>query len=381
MANKIILASAGAGKSQKIVDLALGLSRDNKRVLLLTYTENNQKELFSKICRKNLLLPTNITIKGWFSFLLEDIIRPYQQIMFYERIEGINFNSSNPHKINGKNIKGRAEILKGHYNKLHFFTKSGNKVHTAFLSKLACRVIKESQGKPIDRISQLYDSILIDEVQDLVGWDFDLLEKLNTKKSLSIYCVGDFRQTIYSTHIGSKQPRTNKEKFSKFKNLNFDFEHQNISWRCIQSICDYADRLHLSEGSYKKTISKVNKIPENFNSHTGVFAVRLDNVEEYLEKYNPIILRHSKNSLKELCRNRTCYNFGASKGMGFDRVFLITTDKQKQFIHGNLKVFDKDKTEKAKNSFYVAITRAKYSVAFLCDNEQKVSGMRIWEPD
>jgi len=44
MSNKLVLASAGAGKSQMIVKDALDLVKDsNSKILILTYTENNQK--------------------------------------------------------------------------------------------------------------------------------------------------------------------------------------------------------------------------------------------------------------------------------------------------------------------------------------------------
>jgi len=99
MSNKLILASAGAGKSQLIVNTALKLANDNdKKILILTYTENNQKEILNKICDKNRYLPSNIYIKGWFSFLLEDFIRPYQSCIFEKRISGVFFNKSDPHK-------------------------------------------------------------------------------------------------------------------------------------------------------------------------------------------------------------------------------------------------------------------------------------------
>jgi len=381
MSNKLILASAGAGKSQLIVNTALKLANDNdKKILILTYTENNQKEILNKICDKNRYLPSNIYIKGWFSFLLEDFIRPYQSCIFEKRISGVFFNKSDPHKINGKTITGRAEKINGNYNKLHYLTKKEDRVHTAYISKLASKINKESGGKPVLRINQIYSSILLDEVQDLVGWDFDLIDKLSELDSISITCVGDFRQTIYTTHIGRKQPKTNTEKLEKFKNLGFKLKNLNISWRCLQSICDFADKVHLDEGIYEKTNSEIKELPIDYIEHNGLFAISSEYINKYLETYKPVILRVNKNSQKQLCEGYTTVNYGASKGLGFNRVLIIPTTKQKKFLLGNQNVFDGDKTEKAKSSLYVAITRAKYSVAFLLDEDKELQDIEKWKP-
>ena len=60
---RLILASAGAGKSRLLVGEAIEKANAGSSVLLLTYTENNQKELLKKICLENGCKPANITIK------------------------------------------------------------------------------------------------------------------------------------------------------------------------------------------------------------------------------------------------------------------------------------------------------------------------------
>lgn len=380
MIRSLILAGAGAGKSQTIVNEALHAIKSDKKVLILTYTENNQLEILNKICKEKKYLPTQIEIKGWFSFLLDEIIRPYQNCIFEKRISGVFFNNSDPHKRKGRNIPGRAEIVSDKYNKLHYLTKSEERVYTAYISKLAFRIMMDSKMKPIKRMEEIYDFILIDEVQDLVGWDFDIIERICRSQSISICCVGDFRQTIYTTHIGTKLPKSNTEKINRFHRMGFEFKQQRINWRCIQSICDYSDKVHSSEAIYKNTTSKVRDVPENFREHNGVFAVSLENVPLYLEKYKPTILRVSKSTEKELCKGYSCLNFGASKGMEFDRVFVITTVKQKKFISGEHNIFNNDPSEKAKSSFYVALTRAKYSIGLLYEKEGKPLGIPFWTP-
>lgn len=65
----------------------------------------------------------------------------------------------------------------------------------------------------------------------------------------------------------------------------------------------------------------------------------------------------------------TCHTFGSCKGLGFDRVLIISPEKHLKFLGGDLGVFDKDKTEESRNKLYVAITRARYSLAFVVEEE------------
>ncbi len=378
---KLVLASAGAGKSRLIVKSALKKAGSGKRVLIVTYTENNQEELAKKICElNNGTIPSNITIKGWFAFLLEEMVRPYQSFIFEERIPTINFNSTDPHKRGQRNIPGRAEKINNRYNKKHFLTLKSGKAHTTYISKLSCRVNKEANGKPAFRLSQIYDGIYIDEVQDLTGWDYDVLTII-AKSSLSdLICVGDFRQTLYSTHISPKKPKTNQDKVKRFCDMGFATEELNISWRSIQQICDFADLIH-SDEKYKETQSKVTDINVKDDLHSGVFVIKEKDARTYIDNYKPVLLRTSRRSYPELCTNQVTYNFGESKGMGFDHVLICTTDKQKSFVSGNMNAFNKDKTSKARNSFYVAITRARFSVGLICDTEVKTKEVTTWVSD
>jgi len=381
---RLVLASAGAGKSRLIVEEAVEHSELGKSVLVLTYTENNQKELLNKICKKNGVKPENIVIKGWFTFLLEDMIRPYQNYIFQERVAGIYFNDKNPHKVKDKktgksiNIRGTAEKIDGDYNQIHYLKKGSHKAHTINLSKLAVRILSASNKKTIRRLESIYDAVYVDEVQDLVGYDYDVIKAIYNSKCDKFVCVGDFRQTVYSTTIASKSPRTHQEKLDTFKKIGFHEEFMYISWRCVQPICDFSDKVHAAENYYAPTQSMVASVPEGYSSHLGVFAVKSKDVLTYIDLYDPVILRVDRTTEMDICANRKAYNFGVSKGLGFKRVLVISTEKHKKFIAGNIGVFDEDKTEKSKNTFYVVLTRAAYSVAFLFDDECVCDGISVW---
>lgn len=390
----LVLASAGSGKTERIVSDAVDRYRDNQTVLIITYTENNQHELRRRISIILGAVPNKIQIKGWFTFLLDDLIRPYQQVFFEKRVEGVNFDSSNPHRVRGRNftIPGRQESLAGRPNSKHYLTSGKNRAHTAFISKLACKISEADgaclsrqvgrksikEGFAFERLKGIYDAIFFDEVQDLTGWDFAILDKLSVITELDLVCVGDFRQTIYLTHHDSKKPNTNAEKLNAFQALKFVPENQFISHRCLQSICNFSNTIHAAL-KLPPTKSQVTDVPDEYSSHTGVFTVSENHFLAYFEKYKPIILRNKRNVAAGLCEGKIAYNFGEAKGLGFNRTLIIPTPRQTKFLNGQNDAFDDLKTEQEINRFYVAVTRAKYSVAILSNEKSKQLGVKTWE--
>lgn len=381
MTRKLLLASAGAGKSERIAKEALKRAAKGGKVLLLTYTINNQLELVRAICRFNKLQPENILVKGWFSFLLEDMIRPYQRYILDKRISGTILNSRNPHLLEGKPIfiKGRKEKNGDHWNPRHYVTRD-NDAHTYYLAKLAVRIHEQSGGKSARRLAEIYDAVFIDEIQDLVGWDFSLIRAILETSIAEFDCVGDFRQSIYETSETSKKPQTTAEKIAEFKAMGFAIDDLAISWRCIQSICDLADRVHAGDGQYSVTRSQITVVPPEYGDHQGIFAVPESRLKEYIETYNPVILRWNRQTEQALCDGRAAYNFGEAKGMGFERVFIIPPDSHAKFFRGDTAAFKKAKTDESRNKLYVAITRAKYSVAFSYRGGTVITGAQIWCP-
>ncbi|HEM9148794.1 TPA: ATP-dependent DNA helicase, partial [Streptococcus agalactiae] len=85
MSGKLYIAAAGSGKTTKIIEDSLNT---NKKTLILTYTITNEQQIIKRIKKKIGIIPSNITVSTWFSFLLKDGIRPYQGSRFKERIEG-----------------------------------------------------------------------------------------------------------------------------------------------------------------------------------------------------------------------------------------------------------------------------------------------------
>ena len=377
MPNELWIAGAGSGKTHKIITEAINVIKAGGRVLVVTYTTNNQAELRARFVELYGASCEHFVVKGLFSFYLEDMVRPYQSEVFPDRITTISFTENNPHLIPGTTyyIDGRAEKLEDStVNPLHYLTACKTKAYSGLLAKLATLIAKLSKDAPAKRLKEIYQRVFFDEVQDLVGWDYDVIKSLNKVMVDSICCVGDFRQTIYTTTFGHKAPQTPQQKVDYFVGkMRFEKHSMPKNRRCIQEICDLSDTIH--PGFYDKTVSGVEQVPDEISHHHGIFIVKQSQVSDYLAAFQPQVLRWSSSTgTGYLPGNLICYTFGSCKGLGFDRVLAILPDKHLRFVGGNAKVFDKDKTDESQNKLYVAITRARYSLALLVE-DKKVKGL------
>jgi superfamily I DNA/RNA helicase len=221
-------------------------------------------------------------------------------------------------KKNGKEIPvyfNENEELERHY-----FTKE-KKIYSDKLSKFVFRCNEKTKGNVIDRISRIYPHVFIDEVQDLAGYDLELL-KLLFNCSSNILLVGDPRQGTYSTNSASKNKRFKKAKIinfftDKIDNLTKDDKSLIINYRCNKSICDLSNKLF---PTMQQTTSGNSKTTE----HDGIFPVKSENIETYLQQYQPMQLRDSKRTVVN--EKYSVMNFGESKGLSFDRVLIYPTD-------------------------------------------------------
>lgn len=372
LTRELRIACAGAGKSTWIVSEVSKLTDSGTPCLIVTYTEDNQTELKNKLIKKFGKAPHNVDIKGWFSFLLEDMIRPYQSAFLRTRIQGVNFNESNPHIRKSGN---RSFTISGTGEQdnpaRHFTTTKGKLAHTYFISKLAERIFKASNKASVSRLQRVYGAIFIDEVQDLVGWDYEVLAAISKSSLPIVHAVGDFRQTIYQTAHGTKGPRTDGDKIAMFSKMEFETIPMSGSHRCCQTICDISNLVY-SPGEYEDTVSIVDASCSPLPAHSGVFTLNRNNLAEYISSYCPTVLRQNKNIEVELCEKLQSFTFGKAKGKQFDHILIVPTEAQKSFFLGNRKKLDGGKTNKSVAQLYVALTRARHSVAILMEEESKI---------
>lgn len=362
MVNELIIASAGSGKTTKLINKALAIPENS--ILITTYTESNAHEIKNKFIQLVGYVPSNVHISTWFSFLIQQYIKPYQTILFEHKIKGLLLvNEKSGIRYIDKRNGRKIPYAEGDNFDKFYFTKN-KRVYSDKVAKLAIRVNKETKGKIINRITEIYDYILIDECQDLAGYDLEII-KTFAQSDLNLSLVCDPRQVTYLTHNSTKYKKYRNGRLKDFitkecNKLNFIIDDTTLSnsYRCNKPICDFANKLY---PEHSQCGSKQSKATE----HDGVFIVPKDKINEYLEKFNPVQLRW--NSLtKNTNPDFNITNFGQSKGLTFERVLIYPTKGMLGWIKDNTISIGKFSYE-ARAKFYVGLTRAKYSVGIVCD--------------
>jgi DNA helicase-2/ATP-dependent DNA helicase PcrA len=348
--NKLIIAAAGSGKTTCLVNEALKIKEG--RILITTFTEANEDGIRRKFIEKNNFIPRNIEVQTWFSFLLQHGVKPYQGGLFDGDITGMVLES-------GQSARGTHESnIEKHY------LSPTHKVYSDKLAKFAVQCNKKSNGEVLKRLSKIYTHIFIDEVQDLAGYDLVLLKFLFSS-DINILLVGDPRQATYSTNNASKNSRYKKSQIIQFfEDSSFDIDTDKtsltINYRCVQQICDLANKLYPEH-------SPSNSGNTNTSHHDGVFLVKPSDVDIYLKTFRPMQLRDSVRT--EVNEHFDVYTFGKSKGLEFERILIYPTEPMRKWLENP--ALELAPTSRSK--FYVALTRAVFSVGIIFDYDDNTS--------
>lgn len=358
MTSILYIAAAGAGKTTKIVNDAI--SNKDEKSLMLTYTNVNESEINKKVKKITGTIPHNIKIQTWFSFLLKEGIRPYQGEFFNKRIENIIF-------ISGQKRTNKEKTSPEYYSK-------NNKIYTDKLSECVIYLDDIERGMVINRISRIYNTIYIDEIQDLVGYDLEIIKRL-IGAGTKLVMAGDPRQCTYTTHSNKKYIKYNNGKINEFfKNecpelkVIIDNKSLNISHRNSFGICKLANLLFSDRPPIEYSAEKTD------NEHSGVYIVKEEHIEYYLETYQATQLRHNKK--RDVNANYEVLNFGESKGIERDRVLIYPTKPIWKWLTKREPLADK-----SRSSFYVALTRARYSVGIVRLDHSNIQDVDEYEPN
>jgi DNA helicase-2/ATP-dependent DNA helicase PcrA len=352
--NTLTLAVAGGRKTQSIVDYCRS-APDGRRVLVLTYTQNNQQELTGRLATHR-PIQAQVDVRGWFSFLLNYLVRPYLPTLFPgRRLRGLQFQGD-PGRVAGPQ---RFLTVDGLAYKLH-------------LASLAYKVNAASESAALNRLSRIYDEIYIDEVQDLNGYDLEILSEL-FDASIDVSLVGDIRQALIQTNV--QDPKNKQYKgiaIGKWfeeqeRRGRLKIVHQHTTWRCNQEIADVADRIFPTSWGFPQTVSESQAV----TGHDGVFAVDTAHVDQYVRQFSPLCLRHDTRCAKHL-DHLEFINITVSKGLGVDRVLLAPTQNVLSYFRRGTPL-----DERPSCSLYVALTRARFSVAIVTDHPETL-GLRVW---
>lgn len=303
--NLAVIAAAGSHKTEFVVSSALAADH-TKKVLITTYTNENLAQVYRRIHGKVGCIPSNITLMSWYSFLISHCARPYQHAVLAEvgKIRALNFTyprsmyirKANPHKYY---LDDKADMFRDS------------------VSEFACQANEQTKGLVIERLERGFDEVYIDEVQDLVGYDLELLDLLFAS-SLRVVVVGDPRQHTFATNQGRKNKKYRGAGFIQWlkeRASSCALEERAISYRCNQPICDFADSLY---SSLPPTISA----NEEVTGHDGVFSIRREEVPAYIERYRPTVLRDSR---RANTMGYPAINIGVAKGSTYERVLIFPT--------------------------------------------------------
>ena len=355
--NRIVVASAGSVKSTALVDEVLSLG--DKRVLVTTFTTENLEQLRSFFVERRGCVPANVTLISWYAFLLQDGARPYQSALTGgPRIRSIFF----------QDLPNGLPRVKKASTEQYYLTRARD-LYRDRVAEFVHAVDSASDGQVVSRIEKVYDHIFVDEVQDLAGYDLEILDRLFAS-SVGMVGIGDPRQATFTTNRGSKNSQYSgghgfirwvKEREGK----TIAVETRRECHRCQQSICDFADGLY-------PTLPATVSTNLTTTGHDGVFAITSEQVAAYCRRFLPMALRYNR---KTTTAGLSALNFGQSKGRTFARTLIFPTKKMLSYL-SSLDLAQAGDIAK----FYVAVTRAQHSVAFVVpDNATRVSAtLRPW---
>jgi superfamily I DNA/RNA helicase len=375
--NKLVIAAAGSGKTTYLVRQALAVKQ--KRILITTYTESNESEIRRKFFEIHGSVPGNVHIQTWFSLLIEHGIKPFQGRLFDWDVAGMVLVSQRS-GFRRLDRQGRP-VYWGEEDFRRCYFDSRNRVYSDKLSKLMIRCNEASHGAVIERLSRIYPFILVDEVQDLAGYDLDILTAL-FKSPANVVMVGDPRQVTYVTHLEARLKKYRdggivdfiRSELPKKVACDIDVTSLVTSHRNSTAICELSSKLY--PNLVAATACECPDCRQPAPVDAGLFIVRPKDLPRYLEARRPVQLRWSA-ATKISSSDLPALTFGRSKGLGFDRVIIYPTKEMMDW----LKSAQSQLKAETRAKLYVGLTRARYSVAVVYEpaDGEVVAGFTIFE--
>ncbi|MGS2664595.1 AAA family ATPase [Corynebacterium glucuronolyticum] len=358
MTHQFIHACAGSGKTQHIVDHCSEGATQNVQRLIITLTTSGQDELEQRLGKATNPLAATPEVTGWYLFLLNHIVRPYLPLLFRKhRVTGFIFDAGD----------ARARLRRIPKSNARRYLSENDMAYKDYLEELAAELMIKAGGLVENRLALIYDEIIIDEAQDISRSGLDVIELLLRQDRFHCLLVGDSRQSLIDSSLSSrKNKKADRENLLEWYR-RFSREHRlkiiekSETYRFNQSIADFSDTIFPKTLGFSPTVSRM----KEETPHDGVFLVAQEDLEQYFKTYGPTVLRASKASWRDR-EELTPINFGISKGRTFHRVMILATKSIEDFC-----LKGKGLTSKSACGFYVAVTRARYSVAIVVQKTRK----------
>lgn len=373
MKHHFIHACAGSGKTQHLINHCAQGKTDTRK-LILTLTLAGQDEIVGRLRTNTAQFKSFPEVSGWYAFLVHHVVHPYLPLAFpKQRINGFIFDAG----------KARENIrYKKKTDPRRYFTTNGL-VYKDHLEELAAQIMIKANGLVENRLSQIYDEILIDEAQDISRSGLDVIAQLLKQDDVRCLIVGDSRQSLLDSSLSSTRNKGADRQnlihwYREFeKQGRLQIEEVTKTYRFNQAIADFSDTIFPESLEFAPTVS----LMQEHSSHNGVFLVAKQDLENYYTAFKPTVLHYSKTSWKDQAALHPI-NFGVAKGRTYERVMILTTKPIQDFCLKNQQL-----NGKSACSFYVAVTRAKYSVAIVVDTPREKqpseppATLTVWAPE
>jgi len=330
MDKRVVFAVAGSGKTTLLVERL----REDSRALVLTHTVNNETHLRAGIIHRFGFLPDGIRVMTWFEFLHGFCCRPLLPQQMGSR--GLSFNQP-PQKI------CRSD-------RLHFQDRTGRIYHCRLSLLLMYR---EMMPEIRARLERYYDELLVDEVQDFAGHDFNFLLELCAAR-VSVMLAGDFYQHTFDTSRDGATNATLHDDIYRYESrfraagIMPDRETLGKTWRCSQTVCTFISG-YLNIGI------------EAHGPHTTL-------IEHVSDPARAAALHADGSIIKLFYREHHRYgcfsmNWGASKGLDHfhDVCIVMGAEHWRKLTRRTLQALPPS----SRNRLYVACSRARGNIWFV----------------
>lgn len=356
----VILAAAGSGKTHYIANHL----DSHKKNLVITFTNQNVKNLEREIIKKHGEVPKNTRVLTFSSFTYRWLLKPFEPIIKIGNQDGITsigveiHNSPEPQSVQGKpNPKYMKKDDLRHY----LFNK---KYYSSRMSSLFNEQKSMVKKVILQRLIQFCDCIYFDELQDFMEADFNLVKYFINNKDIEIIAVGDFYQ-----HSVSKSNKTASKPFKKGNIYITKEDYKNL----------FPTKAVIDETTLIKSRRVPNEICEFIKSKLNIHIESISTIKgnfEIIEDKEKIIQVLTDPSIHKLFYQEsskyTCdpnINWGYSKGDTYQKTCIILTKTFNNLFDEDFSIANLTSTQI--NTLYVAITRATHNVCFIKETDFK----------
>jgi superfamily I DNA/RNA helicase len=305
----IINASPGTGKTTTLVARALYKMESlpiYRKIALITYTNAGADEVSDRIGNQK-----STFIGTIHSFCLEFILRPYawiydwgkkrvlsydEQLVFLEQNEDIDLGRTPVDELNkiNKNLDGSYIIDNEWEHEISIeelidrYSEYLDEINVISFNEILYRsykIIDENQFVVKALASKFYE-ILIDEFQDTNIFQYEILKKINTKRTTTFFMVGDEKQRILQ-FAGAIEDTFS----SAINDFNLPLKYLLTSYRSTTNIVNayssiFDEHPEINNQSNNKDLNiklvkkefdyKHNTLDDNINNYVEHLVERLD---------------------------------------------------------------------------------------------------------